>query len=204
MHCVVYWPCQSLLVWPNGRLSRTGRCSPVWCLCGQNRESAGVTERHTAGTPPADSSPPPYRPGGWWEERCVWVILWSQKCLNEREPANWETFNLTAMINPVHAALLVVEVTVYLRHDDVVEIAEEARLLSEDVVWRCGVGDSQSSGQGRVGAERQGEVVLPQEGEKRGGLTREELQSHGSTWQTRGTDNDVGSVVLGCVDAVTN
>lgn len=38
------------------------------------------------------------------------------------------------MINPVHAALLVVEVTVYLRHDDVIEIAEEARLLSEDVV----------------------------------------------------------------------
>ena len=95
-----------------------------------------------------------------------------------------------------------VEVTVYLRHDDVVEITEEARLLSEDVVWRCGVGDSQSSGQGRVGAERQGEVVLPQEREKRRGLTREELQSHGSTWQTRGKDNDVGFVVLGCVDEV--
>lgn len=83
------------------------------------------------------------------------------------------------------------EMTAYLRNDDVVEVTEEAGLLCKDVVRRCEISDSQSSGQRRVGTEGQGEVVLPQEREEGGGLTGEELQSHWSTWRQGGSDTDV-------------
>lgn len=78
--------------------------------------------------------------------------------------------------------------TLYLRYDDVVEITEETGLLSEDVVRRRGVGDPHGSGQGWMCTERQREIILSQESEERGGLTREELKSHRSTWRIRRKD----------------
>lgn len=91
--------------------------------------------------------------------------------------------------------------SLYLRYDDFVQITEEAGLLSKDVVWWCGIGYSQSSGQGWVCTEWQGEVILPQEREQRSRVTREELQSHRSTWKIQRYCTDVG-VFLGDLEAI--
>lgn len=68
--------------------------------------------------------------------------------------------------------------------NDIVEVAVQSSLLCKDIVARRGVEDAKGPVERRVGAEGEGEVVLPQEGLQGRARAREELQSHGRPWWT--------------------